>query len=87
MYSFNNIDWTWFHTPQISFDQVKILDKLYSVKHTSQGEKPDNSVADWMPLLPKAIPILDSSVDTNEYKSAFPSKIGVTISCKYNGNE
>jgi len=44
-------------------------------------------VADWLPPLPKAIPILTSGVDTNEYKSAFPSSIGVTRSYKNNLND
>lgn len=39
-------------------------------------------MADWLPPLPKAIPILTSGVDTNEYRSAFPPRIGVTRSCK-----
>jgi len=39
-------------------------------------------VADWLAPLPKAIPILTSGVDENEYKSAFPSRIGVTKSCQ-----
>jgi hypothetical protein len=58
-----------------------------SLKHTSQGETPGNSVDDWLPPLPKAIPILTSGVDTNEYRSAVPSRIGVTRSCKNNGND
>lgn len=53
-------------------------------KHTSQFETPGSSVAgkDWLPPLPKATPILTSGMDTNEYRTAFPSRIGITKSCK-----
>lgn len=55
-------------------------------KPTSQEETPGNSVAgrDWLPPLPKATPILTSGMDTNEYKTAFPSRIGIKRSCKWN---
>lgn len=51
---------------------------------TSHEETPGSSVAgrDWLPPLPKATPILTSGVDTNEYRIAFPSRIGIIRSCK-----
>lgn len=43
--------------------------------------------SDWLPPLPKATPILTSGVDTKEYRSAFPSRIGEARSCKTNMND
>lgn len=43
--------------------------------------------SDWLPPLPKATPILTSGVDTKEYRSAFPSRIGEARSCKMNMND
>lgn len=37
---------------------------------------------DWLPPLPNATPILTSGTDKNEYSRAFPSKTGITRSCK-----
>ena len=41
--------------------------------------------SDWLPPLPKATPILTSGVETKEYNSALPSRIGITRSYKRKG--